>query len=490
MVLTNITNERPIEIIVTGQHDAHLARDRRRGICEWDHDRPKTEPNIGKHVREFHQFSRTRTAKDAEICPYCEKSHSKKNRWRCNPKTGKQGEQFPVDSQPLNATYPYNTPQEAGEWRKEALEDLKSRFCPDEEAITHGEQTAGNLYSHLLVASHPNTDESQGDIEIRFCTSDEDCEKAVIDSKVPIIAENQQPLQWKSDELPIKETFDQWRHDEDLMVYVQPSSRPRLKESYEKRTIREVAEKFLTDGTPKDPWNLLDCRCPFPNVHPKFLVSYHCRLLHFIQDGSLKNKSAQRDAASTVEVWQYKMFEKGMLIGQAGANSDFHIDSNGWGTWITVQQGKLGFLFMANFSKEDREAWRKDRGYNNGKVRYVVLRPKQTIWFPPGTVHAVVRLEVTVSITGHILRSCDITIWLEVLETQRDDPKITNEDMKDENTLRMLDSALNIIQKRIQHGDVDAIGGSEETKRNVATIEVRLHPDLMMGVTNLNADTD
>uniref|UniRef100_A0A0D2YD95 Uncharacterized protein n=1 Tax=Fusarium oxysporum (strain Fo5176) TaxID=660025 RepID=A0A0D2YD95_FUSOF len=107
------------------------------------------------------------------------------------------------------------------------------------------------------MAGWDGDDESQGDIEIRFCTSDEDCEKAVIDSKFPIIAENQQPLQWKSDELPIKETFDQWRHDEDLMVYVQPSSRPRLKESYEKRTIREVAEKFLTDGTPKDPWNLL-----------------------------------------------------------------------------------------------------------------------------------------------------------------------------------------------------------------------------------------
>lgn len=439
--------------------------------------KPVKLKKIGPHLHKKHGIQRPVEAENAEKCPYCYQFRCKSHQYKC-------GKLLQAASQPPDATYPQGAFQEDKKWKKEALEDLKSRFFDGEEAITHSEQIAKNLYPHLVVASHPNTDENRGDVEVRFCTTDEDCEKAAIDSKVPIIAENQQPYEWRSGEPPIKQTFDQWRDDEDLMVYVQPSSRPKIDESYEKRTIREVTDKFLTDGTPKDPWNLLDFRCRFQNVHPKFLESYNCQLLHFIQDGSLKIKSAQRDAASTVEVWQYKNFEKGMLIGQRGANSDFHIDSNGWGTWITVQQGKFGFLFMANFSKEEREAWRKDREYNNGKVRYVVLRPKQTIWFPPGTVHAVVRVEITVSITGHILRSCDITIWLEVLETQRDDPEITNEYMKDDSNLRMLKSALKIIEKRIQRCDVDAIGGLKEAEGNVATIEVRLHPDLMMGVTN------
>ncbi|VTT78633.1 unnamed protein product [Fusarium fujikuroi] len=389
-----------------------------------------------------------------------------------------------IDIQPLNATYPQDALQGDKEWKTKALGVLSSRFCAGEEAIARGAQTAKNIYPHLAVASHPNTDESRDDIEMHICDTDKDCQKAIIDSRVPIVAKNQQPYQWQSGEPPIKQIFDQWRYDEDLMVYVQPSSRRQNELSYEESTIGEVADRFLTDETPEDPCNLLDCRCPFQNVHPKFLESSHCQFLHLIQERSFNVKSVQRDAASTVEMWQYKMFDKGLLIGQGGANSDFHIDSNGWGTWITVQQGEVGFLFMANFSKEERETWRKDRAYNNGKVRYVVLRPKQTIWFPPGTVHAVVRLETTVSITGHGLRWCDITIWLEVLDTERDDPEITNEYMKDESILRMLNSALQMIEKRILHDDVDAIGGLEEAKRNVATIKVRLHLDLMMGVTN------
>jgi hypothetical protein len=498
MLSTNIDNEPPVQeelFTVTCIEDARLAREGQRGLCKWERCERKEEKvvvgNIGQHVHKVHGLKKDRpAAKDTEKCPYCSNLHSKRNQYRCRPKIGSQAEQFQVDSQPSDATRPQDTLLEDGEFIQNVLQDLKSKSGDGEEALTHGESIARNIHPHLVDASPPILDGNQGEIEAHFCTSDEDCKKTSTNSKVPVIAFDQQPYEWSPGKPPIQQFMKQWRDELDLVISVQIPSRSKSQVSYEERKLKELFQRFEADGTSDDPWNGLDIRCRAPNVHPKFLEHDDCQFLHHIHDGSLKIKSGQRDAASTVEVWQHKIIEKGSLLTQGGSHTDFHIDSYGWGTWITVQQGKFGFLWMANFTKDERAAWKTDRTYNNGKVRYVVLRPKQTIFFPPGTIHAVVRLEDTFSITGHLLRWFDIKIWLEILEEERDDSDITNEYMSDDSILRLLEGALIRIRSRIKRQDTEAMGGSEEAKDMVKTIEVSLHSYMVMGVTKQDAEIE
>ncbi|OBS17237.1 hypothetical protein FPOA_12264 [Fusarium poae] len=338
----------------------------------------------------------------------------------------------------------------------------ESRFGNGEDSVSHAENTARNLYPHVSIATPPNLDRRKGNIEARFFCADEDGMKAAIDSQVPIIGNDQQHYQWNSHELPIKQLFDQWKDDQDLKVSAQIPSRRKTAVSHEKRKLKDVLSKFQDDKEPDVPLNVLDMRDRCRNVYPKFLPSIEQELLHLICDGSWSAKSAQRDAVSAAEALRYKIMKEGSLLAQRGSHTDFHTDSGGLGTWITVQQGKFGFFWKANFTREEREAWRRDRTYNNGKVRYAVLRARQTIFFPPGTIHAAVRLEDTYSITGHILRWCDIKVWLEVLEMQRDDQETTNEDMTDDDILWLLESARNRINSRIKRGCTEAMGGTEE----------------------------
>ncbi|GKU08616.1 unnamed protein product [Fusarium langsethiae] len=376
------------------------------------------------------------------------------------------------------------------EWKQKALQDLIGKFGNGQEAMTHGERTDRNLLRYLINASPPNLDESKGDVDARFCTTDEDCKKALTDNKNLIIAENQQHYKWSPGKPPIQQFLAQWSDEPDLEICVQIPSRSIDENSYEKLTVGEVTQRFLADKTSDDPVNALDIRSRSPNIYPRMLEPDFCRFLHLIIDAGLSIKSAQRDTASTGEVRQHKNLFEGSLLGQRGSNTDVHLDANGFATWITPQDGEFGFIWLTRLTADDMKGWIKDRSYDKDKVRYVVVKPGQTIFIPSGTPHGVVRLEDTLSITGHFLKWSDINSWLKIMDLQREHPDITNEDMTDDSMLRLLEPALNIIQGRIERDDIEEMGGHEEARGIEERAKVRLHLDVIMGITDLDVGFD
>lgn len=76
-----------------------------------------------------------------------------------------------------------------------------------------------------------------------------------------------------------------------------------------------------------------------------------------------------------------------------GHNTGPYMDSHGFSTWLTVQEGRVGFGWMSRPTKQELNNWKSDpHGYTGGQWRYVVLQPGQTIFFGPGTIHYVFRV--------------------------------------------------------------------------------------------------
>ncbi|KAL3587503.1 hypothetical protein FPOAC2_13400 [Fusarium poae] len=453
--------------------------------CESDQSK-KPIKNILEHLRRQHgeilKMVRGPPGPRKQ-CPVCHKLMSASNVSKCRH-TLLQKEKLalgsPVASRPSTAANTRHSPCNDKEWKQKALQDLMCRFGDGQEAMTHGERTNRNLYRYLVNASPPNLDESKGDIDARFCTTHEDCKKALTKTNNLIIAKDQQSYKWPLGKPPIQQFLAQWRDGPDLEVCVQIPSRSIDETSYEKLTIGELTQRFLADKASDDPVNALDIRSHSPNIYPRMLEPDSCRFLHLIIDASLSIKSAQRDAASTGEARQHKNLFEGSLVGQRGSNTDVHLDANGFATWITPQDGEFGFIWLTRLTADDMEGWIKDRSYDKDKVRYVVAKPGQTIFIPPGTPHGVVRLEDTLSITGHFLKWSDIDSWLRIMDLQREHPRITNEDMTKDSMLRLLEPALNIIQGRIERDDVEEMGGQDEAREIEEKAKVRLHLEVIM----------
>lgn len=67
--------------------------------------------------------------------------------------------------------------------------------------------------------------------------------------------------------------------------------------------------------------------------------------------------SAERVVASTQQWNKWKDVDKRALLSQGGHHTAPHMDSHGYATWITVQEGTVGFVWMSSPTKQEREAW-------------------------------------------------------------------------------------------------------------------------------------
>ncbi|KAI1909480.1 hypothetical protein LOZ65_006529 [Ophidiomyces ophidiicola] len=247
-----------------------------------------------------------------------------------------------------------------------------------------------------------------------------------------IVVESQQLFQWSSLDRPISQLFHRMRgfHRE---VSVQIPSRDGEHESFESRTLREVRERFLKSEETEDPWNVLDLHNPLPSTLPAFLMGANCQLLSQVRDLALMGNSAERPIAA-IKTWnEWKNVLEWILLCEGGHNTAPHMDSHGFSTWLTVQEGHVGFGWMSRPTKQELDEWISDpQDYTGGRWRYVVLRPGQTIFFTSGTIHYVFRLSKgqTLMFGGHILQWSSIEPWMEVIIAQIKNPDITNEDME------------------------------------------------------------
>ncbi|KAL8296022.1 hypothetical protein RB600_001488 [Gaeumannomyces tritici] len=370
--------------------------------------------------------------------------------------------------------------QEADEaYRKRALTELQNTTSTPP-PNSHGQQTADLVQALLKKITLPNTDRSRGPVDAIFCTGIEaaDLIESIPPCSVPIITERQQQFQWSKNGRPILQLFHRMTCL-DRTVSVQIPSRSSERDSFEVRTLVEVQKRFLSMENMASPWNILDLQSPLPSsILPNFLTGENSGLLLHVRDAVLMEKSAERVVAPSQNWNQWKNVLEWVLLSEGGHQTAPHMDSNGLSTWITVQEGCIGFGWMASPTEEEERDWMTTDGYIGGRWRYVVLKPGQTIFFTSGTIHFVFRTRApqTLALGGHVLQWSGIKRWMRIVLAQMANPMITNEDMKQSASM-YVHAISKLVETRIAEGRIEELGGDAVVKPFLAAVEEfnRLH---------------
>lgn len=358
------------------------------------------------------------------------------------------------------------------EFRRKVLTELAENFTDlKEDDWSRGETTNRYIHAILSKCKHPNTDVRRGPVDIGFLGGNE--ASTVLESttdRLPIVTTGQQQFRWSSKERPIAQLF---RRMEDLsrQVSVQIPSHNFDIPSYETKSLNEIKERFLRGELSRDPWNILDLRSPLPpSILPNFLTGENCQLLPRIRDSLLEGHCAERIKASREEWNEWTELLEWVLMSEGGHNTAPHMDSHGWSTWITIQEGNFGFGWLARPTEKEQEDWMKDPlAYTGGNWRFVILKPGQTVFFPSGTVHFVFRLQAaqTLALGGHLLQWTALERWVQVILWQLKNPNITNEDLG-KAPLKYIRSARKLVENRMANSRVTSMGGMPSVTRFLA----------------------
>ncbi|KAL2669908.1 hypothetical protein Neosp_015074 [[Neocosmospora] mangrovei] len=278
---------------------------------------------------------------------------------------------------------------------------------------------------------------------------------------VPIITNKQQPFNCGDDQRPITAFLAQWTQDVDrsAKVSVNIPTLPSNKSMREDKTMEQIYRKFVRKGGPKNHlWLLLDLINPVPTPYPAFLTFPECQFLHHCQNAD-KEVSGQP--------------EQFLLLSEGGNHTSAHVDSHGMGTFITAQEGFYGFGWIHISDDKVHDEWAKDPSNVKHLARYIVLRPGQTVYFPPNTIHFVFRAldEPTLGTGAHIVRWSSSFEWLRIMRSQELDQSISNSDVTARSVKKWTKPLLRIAEKCISCKDEAKLGGPEEAERIVATIK-------------------
>ncbi|KAK3983849.1 hypothetical protein QBC44DRAFT_390770 [Cladorrhinum sp. PSN332] len=293
--------------------------------------------------------------------------------------------------------------------------------------------------------------------------------------EAPIFTQSQQPFQWRGEDRPISQFFSRMEDlGLDRTVSVQIPSRTLQEESCERKTLLEVQDRFLIQRLTMNPWNLLDLQSPIPSALPSFLEGENCQLLLRIRDAVLMGGSAERIAAPGRDWNTWRNVTDWALLSEGGHNTSPHMDSHGYSTWITIQEGRIGFGWMSRPSQQEEETWMSEpHNFTGGEWRYVVLSPGQTVFFPSGTIHFVFRVrgEQTFALGGHVLQWSSVDRWLEVVIAQMENPEITNEDIES-SASKYVYVVKELLENRIRAGREEKKSGQDAIIRFFSLLKV------------------
>ncbi|PGG95201.1 hypothetical protein AJ80_10004 [Polytolypa hystricis UAMH7299] len=300
---------------------------------------------------------------------------------------------------------------------KQVLEELEQRLSPRRED-THGGITDRLIHS-LLTTAKP----AGSGIDVHLWSGEHAAAKIEAGNvDIPIVTESQQPFQWGRLDRPIRQLFQHLEGlDFDVSVQI-----PSLERSTTTRPLSKVKERFLESQVNDDPWTVLRLYNPLPSILPAFLTGQNCQLLSRVRDVIWLGNSAEW------ATWKEDTLEWVSLY-EGGHNTCPDIDGHGFSTWLTVQEGSIGFGWMSRPTKEELDEWIKDpRGCTGGQWRYIVLQPGQTILFNSGAIYfsfGASKGQYLV-LSGHILQWSNIGQWLEVIIAQIKNPDIAKEGMR------------------------------------------------------------
>ncbi|ROW18037.1 hypothetical protein VPNG_00019 [Cytospora leucostoma] len=358
------------------------------------------------------------------------------------------------------------------EFRRQVVAELAENFTDlKEDDWSRGETTNRYIHAILSKCQHPNTDIRKGPVDVGFLSGNEAATNLESGAgRLPIVTTGQQQFRWSSGERPIAQLF---RRMEDLgrQVSVQIPSHNFDLPSYETKSLNEIKERFLRGEISRDPWNILDLRSPLPSaILPSFLTGENCQLLPRIRDSLLEGNCGERIKASREEWNEWTELLEWVLMSEGGHNTAPHMDSHGWSTWITIQEGNFGFGWLSRPTEKEQEDWMKDPlAYTGGNWRFVILKPGQTVFFPSGTVHFVFRLHAaqTLALGGHLLQWTALERWVQIILWQLKNPNITNEDLGTA-PLKYIRSARKLVENRMANYRVTSMGGMPTVARFMA----------------------
>ncbi|KAM0714308.1 hypothetical protein Q7P37_010095 [Cladosporium fusiforme] len=356
----------------------------------------------------------------------------------------------PADARPANDV--------AGnrEFVSKVIKALRVRIKPSKDKM-YGDRTNKVILRLLEKATAAN------DTEMLFLSGSEAAKKLStgVFHNGPLLTEGQQPMPLQT----IPDFLGEY-YDDDMRVFVQdPSTVLTKANTFTKNvTIGAVKKRLLGGKTKGRPWNCLELATHVEDgLRPLFLSGEDARLLSKVKlehdrDGD------QSSAGRRSYPQGYKEVEKWALLAEAGALTEPHQDSHGYSTYITVNQGLVGFGWLSYPSDEERTAWIQDTTQiSPDRFRYVVLHPGQTVYFPAGTVHFVFREPHsghTLAMGGHVLRNSNIVHWLKCLLEEKANTNITNEDLTS-SAPGYINSVEKFVKQAQATGTTDKWGGPD-----------------------------
>lgn len=379
------------------------------------------------------------------------------------------------------------------QFRRQVLGELARDFTDlKEDDWSRGECNNRYIYKILSKCKHPNTDPRCGPVDAGFLSGQEAADAVERGTEsFPIFTEGQQQFQWKDESRPIAQLFGRM---EDLTreVAVQIPSHSFDIPSYETKTLAEIQDRFLAATPSPDPWNILDLRSPLPpSILPSFLTGENCQLLPRIRDSLLEGHTAERTKAHREDWNVWTELLEWVLMSEGGHNTAPHMDSHGWSTWITIQEGHFGFGWLSRPTEKERADWMADPlAYTGGSWRFAILKPGQTVFFPSGTIHFVFRLHdrQTLALGGHLLQWTALERWMEVILWQLKNPNITNEDMG-KSPLKYIHIARRLVDHRMKTFRLQSMGGMPAVANFMARASVSKLSMLFFLLTHTNMFT-
>lgn len=199
------------------------------------------------------------------------------------------------------------------------------------------------------------------------------------------------------------------------------------------RRIGQLKEAAWDTTSELFPFNVLDMHSArHSQIRPRGFASANCDLLPTIQ-GNITAADpaigAKRNPASIPAREAWVCFSNGGL-------TRLHSDSHGMSTFLTINSGRLGFVWWSRPTTEDLRQWaaRPLVAPPQARMCCKILETGWRVFMPPGLVHAVYRLQdgtPTLITGGHILRYVDLAPWAQACALQMEHPATTNEDVSD-----------------------------------------------------------
>ncbi|CAG7565204.1 unnamed protein product [Fusarium equiseti] len=329
-------------------------------------------------------------------------------------------------------------------WVYQVQCETKDWLQQNRDRNTHRHAAAREILAILKDGTYPSPEEAL------FCTPE--TAATLVDSDTVLVVQDQQPFNWGNK--PIERLFRDWPPkrllDKQIRVTILdcPTSSPPTRHC----TPENIKRKFTEGFAPYERWNVLDIRNDIPVPRPEFLREKNSLLLH-----EFRKLDERLVRARTLDF---------MLLSEGGNHTLMHVDPFGLATFITVQQGEVGFGWIVNATMQDYLDIHKTVVPNSlkEKARYMILRPGQTVFMPSGTIHFVFRKNDTSTLAtgGHVLTWKSVVKWLRVMKMQELSTARTDKDVTAKETKAYIDVLTRVLRNHGYHGITPRQDGYDE----------------------------